>query len=1220
MLRERVLVLDGAMGTMIQRFGLSEEDFRGSEFKEVRGELRGNNDLLAITRPDVIAGIHRAYIDAGADIISTDSFNANAISLADYGLSDRADEINYAAASLARKVADEESAKTGRKIIVAGSMGPSNRAASMSPVVDDPAQRNVTFDMLADAFETQADGLIKGGVDIILLETVFDSINLKAALEGVRRASSKNGKEIPVMISVTVADKGGHILSGQTLDAFITIIENAPEVISLGLNCSFGPKDIIPHLRHLSEVSPFAVSCHPNAGHPDELGRYLETPETFSQTLLPELKEGRLNIIGGCCGTTPEHISAIKEACLEAKPRPMRENRKAMLLSGLELLDTRLCNFIVVGERCNVAGSRKFLRLIKEGDFEEALRIAARQVADGAMVLDINMDDPLLDAPEAMERFLRLAGADPEIAKVPFMIDSSDWEVVERALKNIQGKSIVNSISRKEGEVEFLRKARFIKEMGAAVVVMAFDETGQADTFERKRDICARAYSLLVEKAGFNPYDIIFDPNIMAIATGVEEHNLYARDFIKATEWIRSNLPGAKVSGGVSNLSFAFRGKNSLREAMHCVFLHHARLAGMEMAIVNPSSLLIYEEINPELRSLLDDVILYRRPEAAEELSEYAMKDNDSLKASPKDDEKKSDPQWRQLPATERLRQGIIKGISDYLEADISEALQNGNKATSLIDGPLMEAMGHVGDLFGEGKMFLPQVVKTARTMKKAVELLRPAMELENSTGSQGAAGKILFATVKGDVHDIGKNIVAIVLECNNYEVIDLGVMVPAEVIVEEAIRQKPDIICLSGLITPSLGEMTHVAEALEKAGLKIPLIVGGAATSRMHTALKIAPVYSSPVVHARDAAQNPIISANLLNPATRAKFEQELHEQEKLLKAKTDKKTLSLEESRERALQINWKNWNATMPEIGLGYSLKMVIPLGEIIPFINWNFFFMAWRITGEFLKDFPYNATLEEETEWLAKREDDRQKAEEALALYHDALDILSRARAGIEPTPMIQAMVKFEEVNSRGDNLVGKNWILPMLRSQQPDKDGYCLSLADMVIPATEDRPDYIGFFCVSVSSQEKKVGGNDENYLPLLRQTLSDRLAEAAAEWLHANVRRDLWGYAPSENISVKDMIKEKYTGIRPAVGYPALPDQLLIKKISQILPIDEIGVTVTENGAMTPSSTVCGIYLAHPEARYFSIDTITEEQLEDYSNRSNLDIETMRSALSRMII
>ena len=1213
MLRRRVLALDGATGTMIQRLGLTEADYRGSLFREFRGELKGNNDLLSVTRPDAIAGIHRAYIDAGADIISTNSFNANAVSLADYGLADRAAEINRAAASVARAEADEGSRRTGRRIFVAGSMGPTNRAASMSPTVEDPAARNVTFDILADAYETQATALAEGGVDLFLIETAYDAINLKGAIEGTLRAMRALGREIPVMVSVTVADKGGHILSGQSLEAVVTVVESAPEVVSLGLNCSFGPKEIIPHLQRLAEISPLAVSCHPNAGHPDELGRYLETPESFTEALRPEIEAGRLNIVGGCCGTTPEHIAALAALCRDASPRPLPEARRAMVLSGLEPLDTRLCSFIVVGERCNVAGSRKFLRLIKENNFEEALRIAAKQVADGAMVIDINMDDPLLDAPEAMERFLRLAGADPEIAKVPFMIDTSFWSVAERALKNIQGKCIVNSISLKEGEEEFLRKARFIRDMGAAVVVMAFDEEGQAATYERKTAICGRAYRLLTEKAGFNPYDIIFDPNIMAVATGVPEHNLYARDFIRATEWIRSNLPGAKVSGGVSNLSFAFRGKNSLREAMHCVFLHHARLAGMEMAIVNPASLLVYEEIEPRLRQLLDDVILFRRPEAAEELAEFAMRDEGASGAGTGEPGKEAEPEWRQRPVTDRLRHSVIKGISEFLNEDIAEALAGGTPAASLIEGPLMEAMEHVGELFGEGKMFLPQVVKTARTMKRAVEILRPAMERENSAKGAVSAGKILFATVKGDVHDIGKNIVEIVLECNNYEVVDLGVMVPAETIVEEAIRQKPDLICLSGLITPSLGEMTHVAESLEKAGLRIPLVVGGAATSKIHTALKISPAYSAPVVHARDAAQNPVIAANLLNPQSRGRYERDLREEQERLRCQRagEKKVLPIDEARRRGLKIDWTRRNPHAPEIGTGYAMTMAVPLAQAIPFINWNFLFMAWRVAGAFLKDFPYGAMETEEAAWLSRLpETDRAKGEEALGLYHDALDLLEGYRRDSATAPEIRAMVRFEEANAEGDDIAGDGWRLPMLRSQSPDGDGHCLSLADMVIPAAEGRPDYIGFFCVSVSKSGKEE---------LLEQTLRDRLAEAASEWLHAGVREDLWGYAPDERLTPAEMIRERYEGIRPAVGYPALPDQLLIKRIAEILPIGQIGVELTGNGAMTPSSTVCGLYLSHPDARYFTVDAIGDDQLQDYASRTGVSIDRLQNSLLSLL-
>lgn len=1218
-LGERVLVLDGAMGTMIQRLGLKEKDYRGKRFSSSGRELLGNNDLLSITRPDAIAAIHRAYIEAGADIISTNSFNANSVSLRDYAMSDRAAEINEAAASLARGVADDAFKKTGHRIFVAGSMGPTNRAASMSPVVDDPAFRNITFDELAEAYDCQAGALIKGGVDILLLETAFDTINLKAALEGSRRAMLRMDREMPIMVSLTISDKGGHILSGQTIDAVIASIENDPHIASVGLNCSFGPKDIIPHLEHLAEVSPFAVSCHPNAGHPDELGRYLETPETFCSTLKPEFEKNIINIAGGCCGTTPEHISMLAKIAHSSSPRLLPEKRKAMILSGLDVLDTRPGTFTIVGERCNVAGSRKFLRLIKEENFEEALRIAAKQVADGAVVIDINMDDPLLDAPAAMERFLRLAGTDPDIAKVPFMIDSSNWRVVETALKNIQGKSIVNSISLKEGEEDFIRKARFIKNMGAAVVVMAFDEEGQATTYSRKTAICGRAYGLLTEKVGFNPYDIIFDPNIMSVATGVEEHNLYARDFIEATRWIKRNLPGAKVSGGVSNLSFAFRGKNALREAMHCVFLHHAILAGMDMAIVNPSSLLVYDDIDPKLRGLLDDVMLYRRKDAAEELSEYALNDNADASTSKEKPEPETE-QWRSENVSARLRHAVVAGISDYLETDIKEALDGGNTAVSIIEGPMMEAMGHVGYLFGEGRMFLPQVVKTARTMKMAVDILRPYMERENSAEKSVSAGKILFATVKGDVHDIGKNIVEIVLECNNYDVVDLGVMVPAETIVEEARRLKPDIICLSGLITPSLGEMSNVAEALERAGLDIPLMVGGAATSREHTALKIAPLYSAPVMHVRDAAQNPLMASALLNPSTREKFVKDLLEdEERIRRCGVGRRSLvSFEDANVRPYRIDWKKWNPCRPTAGVGTIHIFNIDMEDLIPFVNWNFLFMAWRVTGRFLVGFPYGKDVEKEKAWLDSLGENRQKGEQALSLYHDSLDMLNDIREGRQGVPKIRAVVRFCEANSRGNDIVADGNVLPMLRNQNPDREGRCVSLADMVMPESEGRNDYIGLFCVSVSGGNTETEASD-SYQPLLWQTLRDRLAEAASEWLHRYVRTELWGYARDENLSVDDMIREKFTGIRPAVGYPAIPDQLLMKRIADMIPVEKIGVKITENGAMNPSSTVAGIYLSHPSARYFMIDAIAEDQLNDYSRRVGTPKDRLQSALCRLL-
>lgn len=1217
-LTERVLVLDGAMGTMIQRLNLTEEDYRGQRFHDVPGRLKGNNDLLSLTCPDAIAGIHRAYIDAGADIISTNSFNANAISMADYGLQSHVREINRAAAAIARAEADRHLAQTGRKVWVAGSAGPTNRAASMSPDVADPALRNITFDRLSEAYSEQIEGLAEGGADLVLLETVFDTLNLKAALDGAAQAFERIGRVMPVMISATVADRGGHTLSGQTLDAFVASVGRRDFVVSLGLNCSFGPADLIPHIRHLGDIAPYFLSCHPNAGLPDALGRYLETPQTFAETLRPLLRNRRLNIVGGCCGTTPDHIRALaaEVSAGEVIPRQRPAFPDRMILSGLEVPDCGANDFVIVGERCNVAGSKKFLRLIGEGNFEEAMKIAASQIDAGAVVIDINMDDALLDASASMTRMLNLISCDPTVGRVPVMIDSSNWEVVENALKCCQGRPIVNSISLKEGEAEFLRKAQRIRSLGAAVVVMAFDEDGQAATFERRRDICSRAYRLLTGRAGFQGCDIIFDPNIMAIATGIPEHDRYALDFIRATRWIKENLPGALVSGGVSNLSFAFRGNNPLREAMHCVFLHHARQAGMDMAIVNPSTLRRYEDIEPHLRQLLDDAILARTPMASERLAEYALTMADTRI------KKTSAPTagantWRESPLDDRLRHAIINGIGDWMETDLGEALGQGLKAADIIRGPLMKGMEEVGRLFSNGTMFLPQVVKTARTMKQAVEILRPHMKTDAKTGPQTAtAGKILFATVKGDVHDIGKNIVSIVLECNNYEVVDLGVMVPAEKIVSEAQRLRPDFIALSGLITPSLGEMVAVAEALQQAGLKIPLMVGGAATSALHTALKIAPAYAAPVIHARDASQNPLIAARLLNPEQRPAYEEELRRNHAALRSSQSEKPHLLSLTDANALHFPLDaGYIPPKPVSETGRPIFRNLTIAEVRPLINWRFFFMAWRLTDKIIATFPYGATDPGVfKKWVESTGARRDKAEELLKLYLDANTLLD----GISSTATIaHSAVRFEDAVSEGNDIVGQGWRLPMLRNQRPETDGFCLSLADFLLPKSSGRTDYLGFFCVTVRI-DKMIHDAADSYTQLLWQSLADRLAEAAAERLHQLVRTNLWGYSPDERLAEAELLSERYRGIRPAVGYPAMPDQLLMHRMADFLPLSELGVTVTENGALQPVSTVSGLYIANPQARYFTI-ALNGEQLADYARRCNIRAERLNRALLSIV-
>lgn len=901
---ERILILDGAMGTMIQKYNLSEQDFRGERFAQVAGQMKGNNDLLCLTRPDVIKDIHRKYLEAGADIIETNTFNAQRVSMADYRMQDMCREINLSAAGIAREMADEYSRMTPHKPrFVAGSVGPTNKTCSMSPDVNNPAMRALTYDELVSAYREQMEALLEGGVDALLIETIFDTLNAKAAVFAAGEAMQAVGREVPLMLSVTVSDIAGRTLSGQTLDAFLASVQHAP-IFSIGLNCSFGAKQLKPFLEGLAARAPYYISAYPNAGLPNSLGQYDQTPGDMASEVKEYIDEGLVNIIGGCCGTTEEYIAGYVPLVQKARPHIPVGKPERMWLSGLELLEqTPEINFINVGERCNVAGSRKFLRLINEKKYEEALSIARKQVEDGALVIDVNMDDGLLDAKEEMTVFLNLVMSEPDIARVPVMIDSSKWEVIEAGLKCLQGKSVVNSISLKEGEEKFIEHARLIKKLGAATVVMAFDEKGQADTFERKIEVCSRAYRILTEQVGFNPYDIIFDPNVLAVATGIEEHNNYAVDFIKATGWIKQNLPGAHVSGGVSNLSFSFRGNNYIREAMHAVFLYHAIQQGMDMGIVNPATSVLYTDIPADVLERIEDVVLNRRPDAAERLIETA----EALKNTDAGNKTAEQEQWREAAVEMRLQYALIKGIGDYLEEDLMEALPLYEKAVNIIEGPLMDGMNKVGELFGAGKMFLPQVVKTARTMKKAVGILQPLIEADKQEGAR-TAGKVLMATVKGDVHDIGKNIVSVVMACNNYEIIDLGVMVPAETIVQKAIEEKVDIIGLSGLITPSLEEMAHVAVELQRAGLNIPIMVGGATTSKLHTALKIAPVYGGPVIHMKDASQNALVAARLLNPESSSEFVERLNKEYEDLRLKNSArqvKTVSLEEAQKNKLNL---------------------------------------------------------------------------------------------------------------------------------------------------------------------------------------------------------------------------------------------------------------------------------------------------------------------------
>ncbi|GAB6394122.1 MAG: methionine synthase [Bacteroidales bacterium] len=1217
LLKERILILDGAMGSLIQEYKLAERDYRGERFAGFPCDQKGNNDLLNITRPDIIGGIYRRYMEAGADIFSTNTFNANAISMADYGMQAHVREINRAAGRLARKAADAFMAEhPGRKVFVAGSVGPTNKTASMGPDVNDPAFRAVTYRDLYAAYREQIEGLVAGGVDIILVETVFDTLNAKAALEAAATFLKEKGKDLPVMLSVTLSAQGGRTFSGQTLPAFLASVAHAG-IVSVGLNCSFGAADMKPYLQELARTAPWFISAYPNAGLPNSFGLYDETPETMAKQVKAFIDEGLVNVVGGCCGTTPAHIACLSALVKDAAPHVPVAATDTLQLSGLELLEVKPGNhFVNIGERCNIAGSRKFLRLIKEGRYEEALGIARRQVEDGAQVIDINMDDGMLDAGREMTIFLNLIASEPDIARVPVMIDSSKWEVIEKALMCVQGKSIVNSISLKEGEEVFLKHAARIRQLGAAAVVMAFDERGQADTFERKTEICGRAYRLLTEKAGFPPQDIIFDPNVLAVATGMEEHNRYALDFIRATAWIKRHLPGAKVSGGVSNLSFSFRGNDYVREAMHAVFLYHAIASGMDMGIVNPASSVTYEEIEPSFRTLLEDVILYRRPEATEELIAYAQSPNAETAGGAVAAKREA---WRDASLQERLEYALKKGISDFLEEDIAEALGEYAHPVDIIDGPLMGGMNKVGELFGAGKMFLPQVVKTARTMKKAVALLQPAIEAAQPAGGASKAGKVVFATVKGDVHDIGKNIVSIVLTCNNYEVIDLGVMVPADVIVKTAIAEQPDLICLSGLITPSLEEMAHVTEELQKAGLTIPVMLGGATTSKLHTAAKIAPHYNYPVIHVSDASQAPLVAAKILNPATRQAFIDKLErEYDKLrLSLQEKRKELaSLSYARQHPARTDWSGYRPVAPK-RQGVQVMEHIPIEEVIPYIHWHFFFTAWKLSGRYASV----AGTEDCDAWPAEfPEAERGKASEALHLYKDAKRLLSRLadmKAGY-----CRAAYGIFPANSDGDNIVFANGgSIPLLRRQAKTDGDVYKCLADYVLPLSEGRTDYVGAFAVTggagMETLKQTFDDRGDAYSAMLLQSLTDRLAEATAEYLHRQVRCEFWGYASGESLDIPSLFQAKYKGIRPAIGYPSLPDQLLNVTLDALLDFSQIGIRLTENGAMYPTASVSGLYIAHPEASYFMIGAIDEEQMQDYARRRNLSETDVRRLLGK---
>ena len=1218
-LTDRILILDGAMGTMIQRYKLTEADFRGERFKESQTLLKGNNDLLSLTRPDVIAQIHSEYLEAGSDIIETNTFNSTSISMQDYGMSHLAAEINVASAKLAREVADEFTRLTPHKPrFVAGSIGPTNKTASMSPRVEDPMFRAATFDDFKRAYKEQILALTEGGVDVLLIETIFDTLNAKAAIFAAEEVASETGKTLPIILSVTLSDRAGRTLSGQTLAAFVASVSHA-NPLAIGLNCSLGAAELKPYVKELGKIAPFFISTYPNAGLPNQLGEYDETPEKMAAQIKEFIDEGLVNIVGGCCGTTPAHIAEYARLVKDGTPHRRSIHPVYMQLSGLELLEVSpQINFLNIGERCNVAGSRRFLRLIQEKKYEEALEIARKQVEDGAQALDINMDDGLLEGAEEMTLFLNLLASDPDVSRVPIMIDSSKWEVLEAGLKCVQGKSIVNSISLKNGEAEFLHQARLAQRYGAAVVVMAFDETGQADTYERRIEICGRAYRLLTEN-GFDPKDIIFDPNVLAIATGMDEHKNYGVDYIKTVRWIKENLPHVKVSGGVSNLSFSFRGNDSIREMMHSVFLYHAIQAGMDMGIVNPAQSVIYEDIPADVKELVEDAVLNRRDDATERLMAYAEKIKNEK--TPEVEQARTQ-EWRTLSLDERLSYALVKGISDHMEEDLAEALQAYPRAVDIIDKPLMEGMNRVGDLFGSGKMFLPQVVKAARTMKKAVAILQPTIEAEKtSSGGSQKAGKIVLATVKGDVHDIGKNIVSIVLACNNYEIIDLGVMVPPEKIIDSVIREKPDIVGLSGLITPSLEEMAIVAEEMEKAGFSMPLLIGGATTSKLHTALKIEHRYNrGAVVYVKDASQSPSAVANLMSAENKDAYVQKVRKEYTLLRegyATKVNELIPLEDARRNPFRVA-NNYEPVRPQT-MGRVKLEKIGVDTLIPYIDWKFFFPAWNLSAKFHTITRIDRNDSEAYEkWKASyRDDEQDKAVEAANLYRDALDMLQRFAD--EQVDYVKAVFGLYEAYSENDTIFIDGTPFPFLRQQQKNDKNEYFCLSDFIASRESGKKDYIGAFAVTAGDgadvemhRFEEVG---DDYSALLMKSLLDRLAETATEWVHERVRRDYWGYAADEQLSVAELFAVKYQGIRPAVGYPSIPDQTTNFQLHKLLATEEIGVSLTENGVMYPNASVSGLFFAHPDSKYFSIGEIDEVQMIDYARRKNMKPEEIRKFL-----
>ena len=1221
LLGERILLLDGAMGTMIQRRRFQEADFRGERFKHHVKDLKGDNDLLVLTRPDAIKEIHHQYLEAGSDIIETNTFNGTSVAQADYGLESLVYELNAAGAKLAKDAADAWTARTpDRPRFVAGAIGPTNRTLSISPDVNDPTLRAISFDRLREAYAEQACGLIDGGCDLLLVETVFDTLNAKAAIVAIQEVFEEKGVELPLLISVTIADRSGRTLSGQTIDAFYVSMAHA-RPLCVGVNCALGARDMRPYLAELSRVASTYVSCYPNAGLPNAFGEYDERPGETSQLLRDFATSGFVNILGGCCGTTPDHIRAIAQAVEGVTPRPVILSAQRLApgpqftqLAGLEVLTIRPdSNFQMIGERTNVAGSVRFAGLITAGDYAGAAAVAVEQVRGGANLLDVNMDEAMLDSERAMTQFLCLIATEPEISRVPVVIDSSKWTVIKAGLQCVQGKPVVNSISLKEGEEDFLRKAKLVKRYGAAVIVMAFDEVGQADTLERKVEICQRAYTLLTEQAGFEPLDIIFDPNILAIATGLEEHNDYAVNFIEATRIIKERCPGAKISGGVSNLSFSFRGNDVVREAIHAAFLYHAIHAGMDMGIVNAGQLVVYEDIPKDLLEHVEDIIFNRRPDATERMVQFA----ESVKG---DGSKRTiDLSWREASVEQRLSYALVHGVVDFIDADVEEARQHYTRPLEIIEGPLMDGMKIVGDLFGAGKMFLPQVVKSARAMKNAVSYLQPFMDEERRASGQTASnrGKIVMATVKGDVHDIGKNIVGVVLRCNNYEVIDLGVMVPCEQVLQTAIDEKADLIGLSGLITPSLDEMVFVSKEMERRGFQLPLLIGGATTSKQHTAVKIAPEYSTSTVHVLDASRVVDVVSSLLNSGRRPEFDKANRQRQEELReqyaGRREKPLLSYEAALANRLKIEWRTEDVPTPAF-TGRRVLTNVSLEEIAGYIDWTFFFSAWELKGRF------PAILEHPKYGQAARE-----------LHEDATELLQRIIGG--KLISAQGVYGFWPASSVGDEIVvyepwargraprGRELLrFSMLRQQEVIADGRPnRSLADFTAPQSSGIVDYLGAFAVTagigVDVLVKEYERQHDDYHAIMVKALADRLVEAFAECLHAYARRD-WGYCKDEKLTNEDLIVEKYRGIRPAFGYPACPDHNQKAKLFDLLEASSVGITLTESYAMVPAASVSGLYFGHPQAHYFMVGRLGQDQVDAYAKRSGITVEAAERWLS----